>query len=338
MVRIENLENAKLSSKNGTYGGAAGFKDGIIYDFELWMVKYPKNIEFMKGVAPCTHSSSPLSEFIGSNIYGILGYPVHKTILGRRRNQLVVACKDFVDNNYLMEIRTLKNHVTDYLGSELEKRNNELGQECDMDIQSLLMHLEYNPILKDIPDIKERFWEQAIIDIFINNNDRNNGNWGILRSIHNIDRLAPIFDNGACLSTKVSEDKIIRLLSDEKLLKESALSGVTAYYDNGKQLSIKQFIKKFQVEEDFAKAVLKVVPLIETKLRIINDFINNIPTEYAFEDGYKLSIMSEERKEFYIKQMQIRLDTLLKPLYVDCVLYHLMDKSDSTDFFKKKKV
>ena len=27
----------------------------------------------------------------------------------------------------------------------------------------------------------DRFYEQAIIDIFINNNDRNNGNWGILR-------------------------------------------------------------------------------------------------------------------------------------------------------------
>ena len=53
--------------------------------------------------------------FIGSHIYEILGYPVHKTLLGIRKNNLVVACKDFCDENTrLLEMRTLKNiHISE---------------------------------------------------------------------------------------------------------------------------------------------------------------------------------------------------------------------------------
>ena len=336
MINVVDLEKAPLSIKNGMYGGAAGFKDGIVYKGDLWMVKYPKNIQYMKATAPLLYSTSPLSEFIGSHIYEILGYPVHETILGRRRNKLVIACKDFTITKHLLELRTIKNHTTQYLGEQLEIRTNELGQEYDMDIQSLLMHLEYNPILKDIPNIKERFWEQAIIDIFINNNDRNNGNWGILRSVNGQDELAPIFDNGACLSTKASEVKIIRLLSDIAQLNESALAGVTAYYDNGKQLTAKQFIRKFKVEEDFIKAVLKVVPLIESNLGGIINFICSIPYTCEFEDGLELNISTDARKEFYIRQLVVRFNHLLKPLYEDIVQYYLIEKSNETNFFDNK--
>ena len=48
----------------------------------------------------------------------------------------------------------------------------------------------------NISGIKDRFWDCVIIDGFINNSDRNNGNWGILRS-ESGDVLSPIYDNGA---------------------------------------------------------------------------------------------------------------------------------------------
>jgi len=41
------------------------------------------------------NSLTPLSEFLGSHIYAILGYPVHETLLGYRKGKIVVACKDF---------------------------------------------------------------------------------------------------------------------------------------------------------------------------------------------------------------------------------------------------
>lgn len=56
-----------------------------------------------------SYTTSPLSEFLGSKIYELLGYDVHKTLLGIRNNKLVVACKDFCETERtLREVRTLK--------------------------------------------------------------------------------------------------------------------------------------------------------------------------------------------------------------------------------------
>lgn len=46
---ILNLENAPLSDRNGSYGGAAGSKEGILIDGQYWLVKYPQNTRSMKG-------------------------------------------------------------------------------------------------------------------------------------------------------------------------------------------------------------------------------------------------------------------------------------------------
>jgi hypothetical protein len=89
-----NFDECKLSDRAGTYGGKAGFKDGIIYNNEYWMIKYPKSTKGMRK-PEISYTTSPLSEFLGSQIYKILGYDVHETLLGTRNNKLVVACKDF---------------------------------------------------------------------------------------------------------------------------------------------------------------------------------------------------------------------------------------------------
>lgn len=89
-----NLDNCSLSDKNGSYGGNAGLKEGIIFDNKYWLVKYPKSTRSMKSVKDY-YTSSPLSEYIGSHIYQILGINTHNTILGIRNKKFVVACEDF---------------------------------------------------------------------------------------------------------------------------------------------------------------------------------------------------------------------------------------------------
>ena len=49
MIKVLNLENAPLSDRNGSYGGAAGSKEGILIDREYWLVKYPKSTRSMRG-------------------------------------------------------------------------------------------------------------------------------------------------------------------------------------------------------------------------------------------------------------------------------------------------
>ncbi|MDO4396775.1 MAG: CtkA family protein, partial [Clostridia bacterium] len=199
-ITIRNLDNYELSNRNGMYGGNAGSKDGILIDGEYWIVKYPKSTKFLSGDKRelGSYSTAPLSEFIGSNIYAILGYDVHETILGYRNNKIVVACKDFCEseNVFLREFRTIKNIYNKDVESMIEEHLSSTSSSNSLEIEELRIHLKYNPILSKIEGITERFWDCVVVDAFIANNDRNNGNWGLLVE-NNEYKLAPIFDNGA---------------------------------------------------------------------------------------------------------------------------------------------
>lgn len=109
-MQIYDLNKYPLSDRNGAYGGNSGGKESILINGEYWIVKYPKSTKLLNNVSTLSYSQSPLSEYIGSHVYEILGYQVHKTILGCRNNKIVVACKDFVDSRHqFLEFRQLKN-------------------------------------------------------------------------------------------------------------------------------------------------------------------------------------------------------------------------------------
>ena len=40
-MKIFDFSNAEYSNRNGSYGGAAGDKDGILINGESWIAKYP---------------------------------------------------------------------------------------------------------------------------------------------------------------------------------------------------------------------------------------------------------------------------------------------------------
>ena len=68
-MEIFDFSNAEYSNRNGSYGGAAGDKDGILINGEPWIAKYPKSNEGMAKTDKLSKfSQTPLSEFIGSHI------------------------------------------------------------------------------------------------------------------------------------------------------------------------------------------------------------------------------------------------------------------------------
>ncbi|MCD7735756.1 MAG: CtkA family protein, partial [Lachnospiraceae bacterium] len=210
---IVDLTDCPLSGRHGTYSGQAGFKDGIIYNGEYWIVKYPKTTKGMQNVDDLSYTTSPLSEYIGSHIYQILGFAAQETVLGIRNDKLVVACKDFrADDELLLETRTIKNAVNAELADKLDRSFSETGDQHTVNLEELILHLRENDIMRSIAGLSDFFWGCVVIDIFINNNDRNNGNWGILRKTDGSERIAPVFDNGACLSNKLSEKRILRYI------------------------------------------------------------------------------------------------------------------------------
>jgi len=315
MIEIINLNNCPLSWKNGTYGGVAGNKEGILYDGEFWLVKYPKNIKSLQRTGEASYSTAPLSEYIGSHIFDILGYDVHKTFLGERNDKLVVSCKDFAVKDILLEIRTIKNYANKELAELLEESFSETGSMHLVNLKELLLHLQYNPILKQVGGIQERFWEQAVIDIYINNNDRNNGNWGVLRNMDGIDSLAPVFDNGGCLQTKISESKIRAVLENKSVVIQNAWNTQTAYGADGHALSAKKFLDLYETHSGLRKALIKVVPLIKEKEQQIQNMIFNIPEKHTLQNENVIDVCSKERKCLYLLQMHSRLENLLEPYY-----------------------
>ena len=80
------------------YGGHAWNKLGVIINNENWFLKFPQSIRNFTRKVEISYTTSPISEYIGSHIYEIIGIPVHKTMLGIKDKKVVVACKDFKKN------------------------------------------------------------------------------------------------------------------------------------------------------------------------------------------------------------------------------------------------
>lgn len=79
----------------------------------------------------------------------------------------------------LSEIRTIKNAYSEEMLEEQESFvESKSGDRVNL--EELLFHLDENRRLRNIPGLKEHFWDMSVVDILIDNNDRNNGNWGLV--------------------------------------------------------------------------------------------------------------------------------------------------------------
>ena len=304
MIDLVNFTNCIISSRNLEYGGRAGEKKGIIFDNSFWFLKFPKTTSGMRDVN-ITYTTSPLSEFIGCQIFRILGYDVQDTLLGicfdGTYNKVVCACKDFILNEKeekLIPYTSLRNDADPAVMGNNSSRNQSASN-----IKEIIYQLENNTALKSIPGCKERFWDVAVIDMLINNNDRNEDNWGVIKNkTRNEYRLAPIYDCGNCFYGKASEDIILKIVCDEERLVGSAINGITAYDGpNDIRLSNNDLLKLDN--KDLKKALKRVVEKVIKKQYEIIDFISSIPEEF---EG--INIISKVRKEYYIETFRIRLE------------------------------
>lgn len=299
-MSLVNFDSCPYSAKHGMYGGNAGDKDGVIYNDAEWIIKYPKATVNMVGNNIASYTTSPLSEYIGSQIYKILGIPVHETILGTRHNRIVVACKDFAIYPWvLMEVRTLKNIALADVNAATEKEQVTSATGDSVDLDELFVHFKYNSFL-NTQQVIRRFWDCVLVDILIDNNDRNNGNWGLLKNIQSgITILAPVFDNGNAFNNKTPDSALESKLA--VLDVNDIIGSRTAYSRGGKIISAKKLLS--MQDEMFTESKLRVVPLMTEKLQDIFSMIDNVPVEAC----------SSTRKEYYKASLQIRLDNLLVP-------------------------
>lgn len=213
------------------YGGAAGRKLGVIYDGSPWLLKFPDSLKSrdLRNVEE-SYGNNPLSEHIGSYVFRMLGIPVHQTLMGKYRDKIVVACKDFTTSyNRLVEFREFKvsyqTEFTDYNGAGTNGTSLEISEALDC--------IQNHPVLRSLDGVERRFWSMFIVDALNGNPDRNNGNWGCLldRSIMRY-TLAPVYDNGNCLYFRFSTRQIEDAMGSEMRMQQLAVNGVVSRFVN----------------------------------------------------------------------------------------------------------
>ena len=307
MIKIENFDLLRPSKIS--YGGHGGSKRGVIINNEKWFLKYPKSTKSMN-VDGLSYSTTPLSEYLGSHIYELIGLDVHKIKLGYANGKIVVACKDFLSNNEtIIDYNMIKNEYDENVEREIEHLSSSGNLNSNHDLEEVLIIMEQNPYFKTIPELKIRFWDMFVIDAFISNNDRNEGNWGlILNKETNKLRISPVFDNGSSFYNKSSNNKLTSIYEDEFKFKQSVYeSSISIYRLNGKPINPLKYIESMR-EEECNKAILRIVPKIN--MDKIKDMFNNVPEEY---NG--IPVLSKIQKLYYLKSLEYKYNNVLIPIY-----------------------
>lgn len=280
---IEELNSYKGSEKKKT----------LIYNNKKYLVKFPDPIrEENKNIS---YKNNAFSEYIGSNIFKIVGFKVQNTILGtynyNGKEKIVCACEDFTDGNHVLyEFENLA------LSANPDKKiDTELSDIMEV-IEEIKSLTQINLIISD--NIKEEFWNMFIIDSLIGNTDRHNGNWGLLVNTRNNEAsFSPIYDCGSCLNPMLEDNQIEK--TNEVELKNLALNCYSCIKENGKKINYMTYIKSTK-NIDCNNAINNVYKKIN--IDAINNFIDEIPC---------IAII---RKEFYKKIIGYRYE-IIKNVY-----------------------
>ena len=259
-------------------------------------------------VSNLSYTTSPISEYIGSNIYKLLGYDVHETKLGIRDNKLVVACKDFLSSNeVIVDYNSFKNDYDFKIEQALEELSSSSRHETNLD--EILIVLDNNKYYKLVLDLKTRFWDMFIIDAFIANNDRNENNWGLVLNKDTMNlSVSPVYDNGASFYSKSSNERIKLILEDEFKLKQVIYdSSVSSFSRNDKVINPLKFIENMN-NLDCNESLIRIFSKID--MHKIKELFDKIPSTY---NG--IPVLSNEQRELYYKSLVYKYNNILKPVY-----------------------
>ena len=283
-----------------SYEGA-DLKKKIEYHGNIYMLKFgQKLIPDPNKPMQASYSSTPVSEYLGSHIFGLAGIPVQETLLGTYDGRVVVACKDFIecrpnaDEFVLVEFKKLENS---YLDSSTAGGRTPL-------YDNLVGVLSKHESLEGLrTDAEDRYWQMFVVDALIGNFDRHAGNWGyILNKAENrIVELAPVFDCGSSLYPQLNERTMQQLIKDRSQLEERVMTFPRAALRIGKS---KVRYHEFLLSPEGTKARLalgEILPRID--FAKVNELIRTTP------------YISDVRREFYSCLLETRLDVILKPAY-----------------------
>ena len=292
--------------KNRAYGGAAGRKLAVLHDGEPWILKFPESMRNFPGKdKPNNHlppyTTSPTSEYIGSRVYASLGIPVHEVKLGKRDGKVVVACKDFAVDVQLIDFASIKNTVIE----EALEYGNSSSRDGEYLAEALRVIDAANSFDEMRDAVLERFWDMFVVDAFILNNDRNNGNWGLLAGRFS-STLAPVFDNGNAFFNKKGTSLIEAQLNDKTAIWNDIRTSVSFYKnDDGKKIHPFDFMAAGG-NQDCNSALKRFVERVD--LPSLLTIVDNIP-----EDALDMPVITTDQKRYYKTLLELSYSQGIEP-------------------------
>ena len=269
------------------YNGANGKKIAVRYNGAVWLVKFPPSAADRP--TALSYSNSCYSEHLASTIANMIGLKAQETRLGTFTNgktKAVCACRDFTaDGKVLYDFCSIKNTVID---SDTGGTGTELNDVLEtIDLQSFV----------DPVELRAHFWDMFVVDAFLGNFDRHNGNWGFL-----VDpatrkaEIAPAYDFGSCLLPQADDD-IMRRVIEDKAERDARIYTfpASALKQNGKKIGYVDFVAQNR-DGVLSSALNRIVPRID--LAAINAFIDDTP------------LLTDLHRQFYKTYLAARYEAL----------------------------
>lgn len=276
------------------YNGTNGKKLAIEYHGERYVLKFPSSNR--KNLSGCSQPNSCINEHIASTIFNMVGISAQETLLGTytmgNNTKIVCACKDFtLDGSRLFDFCSIRNTVLDspYSGTdtELEGILDTIQKQQYVDPEKLLRY----------------FWDMFVMDAFLGNFDRHNGNWGFL--YHNDTQSitpAPVYDCGSCLLPQADEQVMRMVLENPEELDARVYRFPTSSIKQaGRKINYYDYLMA-AANPDCNAAVIRMVPRLH--MDAIWTMIHDVP------------FLNELQRQFYQKYLAARLEKIMLPAYL----------------------
>ena len=222
-----------------------------------------------------------------------MGIPVQETVLGRYRDYIAVACRDFSrDDFYLYEFYKLANA---YVG------DNELAKDRCIILDEIYRVIENVCKVRYIKEaLIKRFWDMFIVDALIANSNRSSSDWGILVPIGSKDmanaQVAPVYDNGWCLNSALTDEEMANILAksnNERIKLYLSSSSIFQRKDDNQKINPYSFLQRHE-NRDADAALISLKERITRAIENINHLIDDIP------------IITDIGKRFYKESIEYR--------------------------------
>lgn len=289
------IDFTNLPKRNKAYAGANGNKISVVYNNELYMLKFPPHPtkNFNMG-----YSNSCISEYLGCKIFESIGIQAQEVMLGTYTTtvggtKIVVACKDFTaPGKVLQDFASLKNQMIDSI-------RNGYGTE----LSDILLTIEQQ-VAMDVKTLSDHFWDMFIVDAFIGNWDRHNGNWGFLYDyVTDEISLAPVFDCGSSLFPQADEVMIPNILADKNAVNHRIFNiPLSAITQDGKKINYFKFISSLENRE-CNQALKRILPGID--MQKINTIIEEIPCISDVQKEFYKTMLTERKEHILDFSMQL---------------------------------